>query len=71
VDLSIFKELIKKHHPNGMLLLEDIKKINSDEDNPLYQFRFPFAIIEFKLMLKVKYNNNTMELPFLCVFLKN
>jgi len=50
---------------------DDVQKIDSVEDNPSYRYRLPAAIVEFKQILKEKYNNEKWEAPFLCMLLKN
>ena len=59
-DFIIFSELVKKHHPNGMSLIEDFKKTNSDKDNPIYKVKLPIAVIEFHKILQTKYNDRKM-----------
>lgn len=59
-DFTIFTELIKNYHPNGMSLIEGFKKTNSDKDNLTYKVKLPTAIIEFHKILHMKYNDRKM-----------
>lgn len=59
-DFIIFGELVEKHHPKGMNLIEDFKKANSDKDNPIYKVKLPTAVVEFHKILHTKYSDRKM-----------
>jgi len=60
-EISTFKELIMKYHPDGMRVLEDIQKVKSSPENPTYQYRLPRAIIEFQVILGRKYLDKRVQ----------
>lgn len=61
-DYSIFTELVLKHHPGGMSLIEDLKMVKTDDNDSTYSFSFPTAIIEFRKFLGEKYNDHKKEM---------
>ncbi len=60
-DLSTLIELIKKHHPNGAPIIEEILPDYSEKDNPRYYYKLSTAIIEFMKLLNIKYKDKKIQ----------